>query len=188
MEKKASELLLELEQKIDLILGYLKTSDLNYKLIIARLDKLASSINQPIATTPVKPSMVPTVPQLTPRIAVPEFQEVDENNLPIINEELQPQSGRRDQRTPGQNKKKTQVQQKISYPDGKVVILANVEISDGAGQVVKQTRTNHAGKWSAALEPGKYLVKIYKPPTSNKPVVEQKFVVDIPASDTPLEL
>ena len=195
MEKKASEILLELEQKIDLMLGYLKTGDLNYKLIIARLDKLASLVNQNTSSQQYGNAVRTAVGQtnvgehkLVLKPAAVEFHEVDEENNSVINEELQPQAGRRDLRTPGQTKKKTQVQQKIAYPDGKVVILANIEIFDSNKKLVKQTRTNSAGKWNASLEPGKYFVKVYKAPTSNKPVVEQQYEVDIPMSDTPLEL
>jgi hypothetical protein len=186
MEKKASEILLELEQKIDLMLGYLKTSDLNYKLIIARLDKLASLINQTPSVSLPQTKILEN--KLIAKPAVVEFQEVDENNSLIINEELQPQVGRRDLRTQGQSIKKIQVQQKITYSDGKVVILANVEIFDSSNNLVKKTRTNSAGKWIANLDPGPYLIKIYKPPTSNKPVVERQYEVQIPISDVPVEL
>lgn len=189
MEKKASEILLELEQKVDLILGYLKTSDLNYKLIIARLDKLTSLVNQNTFTQPATISKTNILDnKLIPKPAVVEFHEMDEENNPVINEELQPQAGRRDLRTQGQNKKKTQVQQKISYPDGKVVILANIEIFDNNKKLVKQTRTNSAGKWNASLSAGKYFIKIYKAPTSNKPLISKEYEVDIPESDILLEL
>ena len=171
MEKKASELLLELEQKINLIIGYQKTNDLNYKLIIARLDKLTNIITQRFTSTTSLANSSTNVM----------FHEVSENqtiesNLSKVTSKSDVVAG------------KTQVQQKICYPDGKIIILANVEIYDIANKLVKKTRTNSAGKWTAALDPGRYNVKIFKPPTSNKPLVERKYEIEIPISEVPIEL
>ncbi|HVI41871.1 MAG TPA: hypothetical protein VM577_14570 [Anaerovoracaceae bacterium] len=221
MERKASDVLLELEKKVDQILQYLKNIDFNNKLILERLNKAPVESAKPIAAAPPPapqrkmPSAGPYVPPTPPTAVAPagkapagktlmtkpvtdyEFHEVlDDGENHQIHEDLQPKLGRRDIRTPMQQDKKTQVQQKIMYPDGKNVILASVEIftliPDGKGKLekklVKQTRTNSSGKWLAALDPGKYSIHIFKTATTNKPVVEQAYEVEIPLSDAPLEL
>jgi hypothetical protein len=90
------------------------------------------------------------------------------------------------------SERKAPVQQRIIYPDGKNVCLANVEIfetnSKGEFNLLKKVRTNSAGKWAVALASGKYLISISKSGTSTKPNVEVSYSVDIPVSSVPLEL
>lgn len=211
MERKASEVLLELEKKVDQILQYLKNIDFNNKLILERLNKAPvepAAAPKPVTSPPQR--KMPSVESVSspgktvlvskPPVKPPaeyEFHEVDEEGNPQIQEELQPKTGRRDIRTPIKQGQKTQVQQKIIYPDGKNVILANVEIFttvlDARGKlektaVGKPTRTNSAGKWLAALDPGRYTIRIFKGATSNKPVVEHVYEVEIPLSEAPIEL
>ena len=82
------------------------------------------------------------------------------------------------------------VRQKILYPDGKLVCLANVEIFDMETKTIFQKlRTNATGEWIASLKPGKYQVNILKPKALNKPEIKLSFGIDIPASSSgPLEL
>ena len=194
VDRKATDILLDIEKKIDLILGYQKTNDLNQKLLLDRLNKVVAGLEQ--VRLPVKNPIVNNPSSFVPPITKPLMakpiqvgvEDFDEQGRQQIEVELQPKTGRRDIRVPTQPGKKVAVQQKISYPDGRSVILATVEIADMSQNIVKKTRTNSAGKWNATLDPGKYIIHVSKSATTEKPVVEQRYEVEIPISDSPLEL
>src|SRR5690606_22401187 len=95
-------------------------------------------------------------------------------------------SGKR--RTARYSDKPTVIQQQIVYADGKNVCLASVEIFDENKKLVKKTKTNATGKWTAAINPGQYIVNIAKKPAANKPEIELSFNIDVPFSSTPIEL
>jgi len=153
------------------------------------------------------PGLKPGV-QLGPQrtmIATPKGQQIstteeNEDNFTFVNDEqleidTQPIGQRRGTRTEEPNpnsERKMPVQQRIIYPDGKNVCLANVEIfqtnNKGELNLIKKIRTNSAGKWAVALASGKYLVSISKIGTSTKPNVDVSYSIDIPVSNAPLEL
>lgn len=213
MERKATDVILDIEKKLDLLLEYYKTADFNQKLILSKLAALEKSIlNVPVLPPIVKssatveaftaPSFVeaklPTSPPSRKILVATPVNNIgqasfDEQGEPEVLLDLKP-SKRRDQRPavsitpPASTAKTTSVQQRIAYPDGKNVILANVEIFDLSGQLVKKTKTNSAGKWSAVLAAGTFKIHISKGATSEKPAVEYKLQVEIPLSDSPLEL
>ncbi len=180
MERKATDVLLDLEKKVDLILGYLKTIDLNNKLILNKLNKKAKSAAITVESTSVALPKVEAF--LDPQVLVNlekrskeeslTFPTVSESNLtekPIIT-------------------KKVSVNQKVLYPDDKGVILANVEIYNLNQELVKKTRTNNVGKWATTLDPGKYKIHVYKTGTPEKPAVESQFEIDIPYTESVINL
>lgn len=196
-ERKATDILLDIEKTLNLVLGYQKTNDLNQKLLLNRLNKIVTGLeNKSAAPVKRQPSVeafvtVPTPPSKTlvaKPMQVTNAEDFDEEGKPQIEVELQPKTGRRDIRMPTQQGKKVAVQQRIHYPDGKNVILASIEITDAAKNVIKKTRTNSAGKWNATLDPGRYFIHVTKSATTEKPVVEHRYEVEIPISDSPLEL
>lgn len=184
-DRKATDILLEIDRKIDLLLKYQTTNDLNQKLILDRLNRLLK-VNVEHFTT-VQTEMPANKP-LMAKPAQMASEDINEYGEVQKEVELQPKIGRRDQRIPTQDGKKIAVQQKIVYPDGKNVIIATVEIYNMSNVLVKRTRTNSAGKWNATLDPGKYLIHITKSATTEKPLVEQRYEVEIPISHGPLEL
>jgi hypothetical protein len=212
MERKASDVLLELERKVDLILGYLKTIDLNNKLILNRLNRDAAA-GVVASSPPPKPSglpraeafvdssksTLPSLPTMPERkvsgppltfLSVSSDSGVEDPTIlkQEIQLELQPKGQRRDIRTPLEPDKKVPVSQKVLYPDGKAVVLANVEIYNSAKELLKKTRTNNVGKWAATLDPGKYTIRVQKTGTNEKPAVERSFEVDIPVSEGSVDL
>lgn len=92
------------------------------------------------------------------------------------------------------------VQQKLLYPDGKAIAMANVEIftqvlqtslkgeQQLVWQLVKSLKTNATGKWTNALPPGNYAIKVSKKGTSQKSAVEFQAPITIPNSDEPIQL
>lgn len=198
MERKATDILLDLERKLDLLLGYYQAVDFSQKLVLTKLSAIEKKlIEYPLITKESSNDF------LDPGLNVSIEQE--------ISLDLKP-AKRRDQRlanspmleqsqvtfpNPSPPKpietiigvvKPVPVQQKVIYPDGKNVILANVEIFDLNGKIVKKTKTNSAGKWNAVLVAGKYKVHVSKNATSEKPHVERAIWVEIPLSETLVEL
>ena len=163
-EKKATDLLLEMDNKIDSILNYIKNIDLNIKLVS---NKLAAPFNAEIAgikskSQAIKPSIIEE-----PEVI---FTEVDTN-------------------FEKEQTRKVTVHQKILYPNDKPAVLANVKIfTNPAKKEIKATKTNHSGKWNAVLDPGSYFVHITKAEVADKPKIDHYFEIDIPASKMPIEL
>jgi hypothetical protein len=70
------------------------------------------------------------------------------------------------------------------------LFLANVEVLDDNNDLISQTRTNTKGRWLMALAPGEYRVHVTKrfPPDSGRKSVDTMYQINVPLSDTPLEL
>jgi len=212
-EKKATEILAGMDQKIDEILGYVKNIDHKYNLI---LDRLNSQTKTPAPSVPPPPRN--SAPSLPPsgRPGLPSVEATDDfkfhdhdvkSNLKSklekaladanqTQEELdQPQV---DSNLDGMKRtlrfypdaqiRRIPVQQRISYADGKNVPMASVEVFDASDALVKQTKTNQQGKWMAALPAGEYRISVSKMPTNLKPKVEATFQVTVLNSDSVVEL
>ncbi len=218
--RKASDILLELEATLGRVLGYVHNMDMNIKTISNKLNMLemisvpfTSDVPAIALVPPQKEEVKVQMPGLKPgvqlgpqrtMVATPKGQQIstteEDENFTFVNDgqlevDTQPIGQRRGTRTeePDFNsERKMPVQQRIVYPDGKNVCLANVEIfqtnNKGEFNLIKKVRTNSAGKWAVALASGKYLVSISKAGTNSKPNVELSYSIDIPVSAAPLEL
>lgn len=176
MEKKATDILLELEEKIDKLLSYVVNMDNNYKIIISRLDNL-KSVSPLVSSEAVKKEK-----------SEPIKETIIENKL---NETFEPQVI--------ENKKelKVRVSQVVKYPKDKGskqnnVVLASVKIYDSNGLdgkiVVGENRTDQNGRWKIDLFPGKYFVHIVKPASTQKPQIDHYFPILIGDDKSSLEL
>jgi len=68
---------------------------------------------------------------------------------------------------------KKNVIQYVRFPDGKPILLASIEILDLNDEILNRTRTNTKGSWKAPLLPGIYkihLLKNYLGDDSKKPI------------------
>ncbi|MDP2683514.1 MAG: hypothetical protein Q8P20_00505 [bacterium] len=162
----ASEVILDIEQRLHKLEGMINAIDFNIKLLLN--DKNIQSRPSPTSL----PSNQATVP-LTASVEAVEF--VQE---PIVT--LKPPV-------------KRVVQESITYSDSKVIVLAQVEIFDanetnGKRKLIDKVRTNNAGKWTASLFPGAYVVRIAKQATSLKPQVSIQYEINVPVSNKPLSL
>lgn len=169
--RKATDVLLAIEARIDLLSKSISNMDNNIKSI---LNKLASNniVNQPNI-----PSIPPPVlPQIEVKSDVVSENEKD-FDFPQVDEIPVNIGG-----------KKVAVQQRVVYPDGKNVCLALVEIKDSLGSTIKKMRTNAMGKWMSVLEIGNYNIRIVKAGNKNKADVELNFPISISESDRPIEL
>jgi len=183
IEKKASDLLLDIDDKLDSILDYFKDLKFKYELLLQgqkRLEKKIDSltIKNDIVGVDDKSSLIVqpiiTQPIITQPIAKP-FPS-SENLI---------------------SSPKRTVRQKVFYPqnpgtsDGMIpVIMANVKIHNVDNQVINsKIKTDPKGVWTCPLEPGEYFYHVTKAPQGKKPLIDyyQGFTVP-PGSADPIEL
>lgn len=170
--RTASEAILALEDSVDEIKGILKVLDTNVKLLLSRQNVKLTIPSGPVlmpgpvtVSAPEAPtSIAPTASAVT--VEAVEFPQVDVNAPP----------------------RKRVVQEKLTYGDGKVIILAQVEIFDLSGNLVDKRKTNNTGKWTSSLMPGKYLIRIAKQRTSTKAQATGQYEILVLPGNKPLQL
>lgn len=186
-ERKASEILLQLEHELKQLTGYVKTIDFNLKLLLSRVNSSAS----------LTADVTPVVKQVeTPSPSAFSMPTVEAVGIPPLAFPSSPAASvvPKNQKTAKKvtsseaSSTKMPVQQRVIFPDGRNVMLANVEIYDLQNNLAKKTKTNSAGKWNATLIPGKYFVMVSKSIPNSKKPVEKRFEIEIPVSDAPIEL
>lgn len=192
-ERKATDVILDMEKKLDHIVKQLEVLDLNFKLILNKL-------NQPPPKPFFKPPSIESV-DVPVSASQPKHQQSLKSKLQIALENAEKNDPGDDQ-IPVENnlvgvkrtakyipeERKVPVQQRVTYSDTKSVTSANVEIYDTNNTLVRQVKTNQAGKWMTSLPPGNYSVKVTKFQTNIKPKVESVFSISVTESDSGVEL
>jgi len=205
-EKKVSDIILEIETKVELILGYIKNIDFTNKLILSKLSKLESVNSSGKDITPT--STMPSTPLTSAELKVVDEMELAESKFnnqleraknndanawvssteenlvsfkdaDAISQELQKDSEPKKTRKSG----KVTVEQSVFYPDGTKAVLVNVEIFNASNSLIKKSKTNSAGKWTALLDSGKYLIKLTKAPVNGKPLIQKQFEIDVVSNE-----
>ncbi len=165
-EKKLSDIILNLEHEVGLIHKYVKNIDLTNKLILKELrsneERIingsggSSSIDTPSSSPP------PSASNLT--VTAPDV------SVPAV-----------------ADGKKLVIDQKVVFAsNGKNLSLAPVEIFDSTNSLVKRTRTNTSGRWTAQLVPGQYRVHISKIGSKNKVIADMQFIIKVDSSTSTL--
>lgn len=136
MERKATDILLELEEKMNKLLSYVANMDNNYKIIISRIENLKNnSVSVALPSNHVKENKNQELPSNS-------VNSLDENINFINVDEF-------DSKTSKNNK--IRVSQVVKYPKDKGVkqnnvVLASVKIYDSKGRegnvVVGDNRTD----------------------------------------------
>ena len=166
--RKASDILLSIEQKLDQLLLVITANDLTMKVIANKLQNLIDK-NQNISATTID-NLLPTVSVLSP-----EKEEIDINSEFNIQEEKNPSGIRRTSRSSSdapesffnenkihKNVSKIPITQRVVDKNGKSLFLANVEFFNEKSESIEQVKTNSVGKYQAQLFPGNYKVLIKK--------------------------
>lgn len=195
-ERKSTDILLSLEAKMTESLGLLRNIDNNLKLLLNQKNVSEQTIKNlqflvqqtpmprqpelkmeaPTETAPKPVVKVDQAPSVSASVEAVDFPQVD-NPVPVGGPP----------RT---------VQEKILYEkDGKIVLLAQVEIFEDEVinnqptlKLVKKTRTNNQGTWTAKLPPGVYKVRVAKQPVQNRPAIAKTYEVRVTSGEGPLIL
>lgn len=182
MERKATDILLDLEEKVDKLLSYVTNMDNNYKIIISRLDKIKSN---PVSVASTSASPKPAIDETQK----PKQLEKPENPIDFISVDA-PEV----KLTPAN---KVRVSQVIKYPKDKGVkqtnvVLASVKVYDSNGKdggaIVAENRTDQNGRWKIDLSPGQYFVHVLKPASTQKPQIDHYFSITVDGQKSSIEL
>lgn len=174
--KKASEVILDIESKVNSLLDFFKNHDNNQKLIISRLDKIYKKIG-----------LSESLPLLEENLK----QEDNSFDFVEVKEKINPQDLKKS--------KKITVHQFVKYPkvnDKQLpVILAKVKIYPDPGikedpslEELCSVVTNSNGMWEVELFPGKYFAHILKPKTNTKPQIDIYFDFEVSPDEKIKEL
>lgn len=206
--KKASEILLEVSDKLDTILSLVKNIDLNNKLINNKLNQLAQKPTTQIVVEAEKTVEVPIMEveknplgiRRTSRDVEPiSYKKPDiikpasEINTDIIVPSMPVTPVVETRSKPVEEEKvhnfeisNVPVSQRVVDKNGKSVFMAIVSIyNSSTGKLVKEIKTSSVGKWMISLPPGEYKAYIVKkdPVKDSKPSEgTQNFVIDGKAS------
>lgn len=204
-ERKATDILLDLESKVDSLLAYYKVIDFNLKMILTKLQMQKIESNQNIELPKVSEN-VGTVEAFIPEtkgkkaktikstVPPPTQPPIPSAATPAISsvsappEEVFPEQDEGLKKAVVKSGKKVAVQQKIMYPNGKNMILAEIKITTSSGELIKTTRTDSSGKWKAVLVPGQYIVNIASRILQDQPKIEKSYAFEVPVQDEILEL
>jgi hypothetical protein len=206
--RKASEVLLSLENKVEVLTALVYNQDLLLKLAVDRCNKIYAYIEelkkeyQEQAVAQAKEGEEQEDPRMV--MSPPPEQVITDAN---INEQvgekrgarmaqqmrqqpiMMPQNREEPQQQPaGQEGRKIPVIQRVSDSTGKDLFLAQVVISDENGKLVHKTKTSAVGKWQCLLKPGVYSIHISKTDTATKKVIEATQQITINNSSSTITL
>lgn len=159
-ERKASDVLLEIETKVDLLLQYYKLVDFNLKVLINRINELGKKDAVVALDNPIEVK-IPKKDILNPEI-IPAGEDFPPAIISVDSE--------------------IPVMQKLLYNTNAPIRLCNVEIFDNKGNKLKKIRTSHIGKWNSSLFPGDYKIKITRAALDKYPQVDDTYDITVKAS------
>jgi len=211
--RKASDILLALETKVDTLTKLVYSYDMLLKLIADRTNKIYAYIDElqkeykeardQKSEEDENEQDDPKIIHVSNEHQITEAKEIigqrriqpraDPNAIPpqpailaVPNQQPVPKP-QQTQETIG-NDKKVSVMQRVSDHTGKDLFLATVLISDENGNEITKAKTNAAGKWQCVLKPAKYVIKITKTDTATKKVLETTQKITIPSSNSTITL
>jgi hypothetical protein len=188
--RKATDVLLALEAKVETLSKQMYSLDFNMKVLINKINSISASSQM------TQQSMLPVDPDK-------EIVQIHQEEIIPLANKMEDFTGHRrtaraeayadntaataaDPRAPMRPEvqatkqlidtanagKKVPVVQRVSDSSAKDLFMAAVSITDMEGNSVYNTKTSASGKWSALLQPGKYKVKIIKTDTATKKKTE----------------
>jgi hypothetical protein len=212
-EQKATDILLELIEKVELLTALVKAQDFNIKILSNKLQSTISKLEKLNNSTPKESPFKVEAADVT-------TENVDQELL--MEMETSPKGFRKSSRHEVYTGKKPNpvlvkapepqiivpmvekesdedfkewnedvvipVTQRVLFPNGKSCFMAEVLVLTMDGQEVFKTKTNVAGKWNAPLKNGKYLIKIKKRESVSKSQMESSQTITVDGMFNPLEL
>jgi len=167
-EIKASEILLNLDNRMKNMEKQLKLQEFQLRIIIDNLNKLYKT-----TTSIEQKEKLPEVVKASPAVE----SDKDYNFKSEVRSD--------DKKT---EKKKVAVTQLLKFNNGDPLVGANVIINIHSNKVlIKKVTTNTVGRWQAFLTPQKYIITIIGT-NQNSEDVEFEQIITIPESDTPFTI
>lgn len=186
-KRTATKAILEIEETLSKMSKFVQNTDNNVKLILDRLNKVTKQLEENKSKELPKEKTKSKKIIEQPMVAEPFVQQAKSINE-LEEDPLPRHTKRRDSRVPVKKTLSVAVSQIIETPNSKPAVLAQVEILNSDGKIIKQTRTNTNGRWVAPLEPGFYTVNVLKRGDQSKKPMNTSFTIEIPEGDGPLEL
>lgn len=172
-DRKASDILLELEEKINNleknmknIENILQLQSFQFKLIIDNLNKLSKQNQQaneliaPVSSASSTMSAVSGAESLIER----KNRLMSTHASSLLPKELslkQPPSENANNQVFVDGGKRVPITQKIVLFDGNPLPAARVIIKNEKNEQIKTIETNNTGRWQTALPPGKYSINVF---------------------------
>jgi hypothetical protein len=187
--RKASDILLDLEGKVETSSKDLKTLALSVNILSNRVNQVIELLNalSNSANSDVVMPVVNEMPQVQASIPISSESSLKlddyskKDNFPRTQRQETFAPTNQVSTPPTTQSGKVATTQRITDNTGKAIFLANVEITDrNSGAVVYKGRTDGVGKWHASLPVGQHLVHITKSEALNKAKIDvsQNLVVD----------
>jgi len=190
-EKKASEILLEVQQTVSNVETLLRLYEFQQKLILDKLNKVITYLDSK--------GVVPHMEQTS----IPDFvgKQEDQESFADKKKRLMSLENTKQSSLLSQNDanilasgevdmkpkpKNILISQRLVSYDGTPIEGAYITIRNVKDKIVKTTRANANGKWQQALPPGKYTLMITGKANGIDIDFTQNF--DLPESSLPLEL
>jgi hypothetical protein len=184
IKRNASDILLELENKINNLISTVNLCNANNQFILntvntlrkelvmkehvdMKKDELYLNISKELIEIKKPTDMAQTTSVIAAKNMNKSMIKVNENE---------------------KSDKKIPIIQKITDEFSKDIFMADISIMDEEKNIVAKSKTNAVGKYTASLKPGKYTVRIIKTDTVSKKKFEAEQMIEIENSNAPLTL
>lgn len=199
--RKATDILLGLDNKVNTLMNQLNLLNNNYKILLAKISELTktqpqqekqpqfkieaadvvkaeNTIPQNLAGTPDRRGnrTLPQQQKLQGEVYIKPEEKVSLADVELsISEKVKQARLEASKINDGATKPingSIPIIQKIVDKNNKAIFMATVIIKNQNGNVVFTTKTNGNGSWKATLDPGKYFVQITKNESLNRPKID----------------
>lgn len=196
--RKASDILLDLENKVEVLIQVITSHDSNIKMLLNKVNEISrSNIKQQVPNVskeefpsfaPIAISDKPTSRTRSTRenvkiSAIPAVQ----NSIQNANEQLDDKV-REKPKNDGLVERKIPIMQRVCDDRGKDLFMADVIIYDEHQNQIQKIKTNAVGKYQTVLTPGKYKIHISKMDMNSNSKIESMQEIDINTNDKAISL
>lgn len=216
-QRKASDILLDLETEVKLMKAIINIQDSLLKTLLNNVNKINNTLDLLIESQSLTPeqnelmrqknqsaiSQTITIPSGIPINVETEFkgQRRIGPSTKASNADIEFKDYMAQRRVAAEEQKeikpkaedlkqerKIPITQRVQDNNGKDVFMARVSIHSLSGSLVLNTKTNAMGKWQAQIPPGKYSVKISKMDSSTQKSLESQQEISVPNSNNAITL
>lgn len=201
--RKASEIILSLEEKVNTIIKIMSVYDMNMKITLDRVNKIYEKVNkvhkyiEDLEAENSQPEVFKNYEQLPIEKITQEPEAVIQTSiehvitatdLPIVNKRSARSEPYSQESVQLDMEKKIPITQRVTDNTGKDLFMAEVSIFNENKDLILKTKTNAAGKWQGYLKSGNYTVGIVKTDTATKKKIEAFQQITVNNSNSTLTL